>query len=201
MKKITTLLVALAVMAPALALAQSTTWKADPAHSRIGFAISHLGISEITGIFKKFEVTIDAKAEDFSDAVFKLKIDVASIDTEVEKRDDHLRSPDFFDVSQFPTITFQSDRVQSIGRGKYRLTGKLTMHGQTKPVEMDLWYRGTADNRGNTTAGFQLTGTLRRSDFGIGTKFPEAMIGDEVKIKADGEFIRQKDNGSSQRGT
>jgi polyisoprenoid-binding protein YceI len=188
MKKLT--LLALLVLTPALALAQ-TTWKADPAHSRISFAIGHLGISEVSGIFKKFDVTITTSSEEFSDAQFKLMIDVASIDTEVEKRDEHLRSPDFFEVAKFPTMTFESAKVQSSGGGRYKLSGNLTMHGQTKPVEMELWYRGTTDNRGKATAGFQLTGTLKRSDFGIGPKFPTAAIGDEVKIKADGEFVKQ----------
>lgn len=197
MKTITSLFVALAVL-PTLAFAQAT-WKADPAHSRISFAINHLGISEITGIFRKFEVTIDASKADFSDAVVKMKIETASIDTEVEKRDNHLRSGDFFDVEKYPTMTFESDRVTSLGRGRYRLTGELTLHGETKQIEAELWHRGTTDNRGNTTAGIQVTATIKRSDFGIGPKFPEPMIGDEVRIKADGEFIKQKDDGAGAR--
>jgi polyisoprenoid-binding protein YceI len=169
----------------------SATWKGDPAHSRLSFAVTHLGISEITGAFKSFEVSVTANEANFSDAVFDLSVDVASIDTEVEKRDNHLRSPDFFEAEKFPKMTFRSKSIEAAGKDRYKLTGDLTMHGQTKPVEMNLWYRGTATNQKNTTAGFQLTGTLKRSDFGIGAKFPGPMISDEVAIKADGEFIKQ----------
>jgi polyisoprenoid-binding protein YceI len=169
----------------------AATWKADPPHSRLSFVVTHLGISEITGAFKGFEVLITANKADFSDAVFDLSVDVASIDTEVEKRDNHLRSPDFFEVDKFPKMTFRSKTIEPAGKDRYKLSGDLTIHGQTKPVEMNLWYRGTTTNQKNTTAGFQLTGILNRSDFGVGPKFPAPMISDEVAIKADGEFIKQ----------
>ena len=177
------------VLLPLTAFA--ATWKGDPAHSRLSFAVTHLGISEITGAFKNFEVLITATKADFSDAVFDLSVDVASIDTEVEKRDSHLRSPDFFEAEKFPKLTFRSKSIKPAGKDRYKLSGDLTIHGQTSPVEMELWYRGTTTNQKNTTAGFQLTGTLKRSKFGVGPKFPEPMISDEVKIKADGEFIKQ----------
>jgi polyisoprenoid-binding protein YceI len=188
MKKTASVFLAL-VLLPLTAFA--ATWKADPAHSRLSFAVTHLGISEITGAFKEFEVMITATEADFSDAVFDLSVNVASIDTDVEKRDDHLRSPDFFEVEKFPKMTFRSKSIQPAGKDRYTLAGDLTIRGQTKPVEMKLWYRGTMVNQKSTTAGFQLTGTLKRSDFGVGSKFTPAMISDEVKIKADGEFIKQ----------
>lgn len=189
MKRLSMLLT-LAVFAPAFATAQDT-WKADPPHSRLSFAIAHLGINEVSGVFNKFDVTVTATKPDFSDAQFTLKVDVASIDTEVEQRDNHLRSPDFFEVSRFPTMTFKSTSLKSAGKNRYKLSGELTLHGATRPVAMDLWYRGTTLNQDKETAGFQLTGTLKRSDFGIGPKFRAPMIGDEVAIKADGEFIKQ----------
>jgi polyisoprenoid-binding protein YceI len=169
----------------------SATWKGDPAHSRLSFAVTHLGISEITGAFKGFDVLITAEKPDFSDAVFDLSVDVASIDTEVEKRDNHLRSPDFFEVEKFPKMTFRSKSIEPAGKDRYTLSGDLTIRGQTKPVQMELWYRGTTTNQKNTTAGFQLTGKLKRSDFGVGPKFQPPMISEEVAIKADGEFIKQ----------
>lgn len=190
MKLLSTLL-ALAFLAPAVVTAQET-WKADPAHSRLSFSIPHLGINEVSGVFKKFDVTVTATKPDFSDAKFALTVDVASIDTEVEKRDDHLRSPDFFEVAKFPTMTFKSTSLRGTGEGRYKLSGELALHGETRPVEMDLWYRGTTSNQNKQVAGFQLTGTLKRSDFGIGPKFRAPMIGDEVEIKADGEFIKQQ---------
>jgi len=108
-------------------------------------------------------------------------------------RDDHLRSADFFNVEKFPKMTYKSTSIKKAGKDRYKLTGDLTLHGITKPVTMELWYRGTIENpqNGAVTSGFQLTGTLNRSDFNIGPDFPELMISDEVKIKADGEFIKQ----------
>lgn len=173
-----------------VATAQST-WKADPNHSKITFMVTHLGISDILGLFQQFDVTATASNPDFSDAAFTLSIDAASINTEVKKRDDHLRSADFFDVEQFPELTFKSSAIEPAGENRYKLSGNLTIHGVTKPVTMDLWYRGTISNNGTETAGFQLTGTLKRSDFGIGPDFPPPMLSDEVQIQADGEFIKQ----------
>ena len=167
-----------------------TTWNSDPMHSKLTFSTTHLGISDIDGLFGKFKATATANKEDFSDAVFDLTVDVASINTMVEKRDNHLRSADFFEVEKFPAMTYKSTGITKIAENKYKLTGNLTLHGVTKPVTMDLWYRGTiVDQKTKTkTSGFQLTGTLKRSDFGIGPKFAPPMLSDEVKIKADGEF-------------
>src|SRR5690606_24711667 len=94
-----------------LPLAAQSTWKVDPNHSRIGFTITHLGISEITGAFRQYDVTITSDEANFSDAVFELSIDPASIDTAVSKRDDHLKSPDFFEVGKYPKITFRSSSI------------------------------------------------------------------------------------------
>lgn len=167
------------------------TWKSDPAHSRLGFAIDHLGINEVTGVFRKFDAVVTSSKPDFSDAVFQLTVDVASIDTMVEQRNEHLRSPDFFEAAKYATMTFKTGSLKQVGDGRYQLTGGLALHGSTKTVTMQLWYRGTTTNQKKLTAGFQLTGTLKRSDFGVGPKFPPPMIGDEVRIKADGEFIKQ----------
>ena len=170
-----------------------TTWKADNAHSSLGFTITHLGIADIPGSFNKFDATITSSKEDFSDAVFELSVDVASIDTEVDRRDEHLRSEDFFNVSEFPKMTFKSSSIKKAGKDKYKVSGDLTMHGVTKPVTMDLWYRGTIENpmSKTPTAGFQLTGTLKRSDFNLGAGFPAPMLSDDVKIIANGEFAKQ----------
>lgn len=108
-------------------------------------------------------------------------------------RDDDLRSANFFEVEKYPTMTFKSTSLKKISKNKYKLVGNLTLHGITKPVTMDLWFRGTAENPLNkiTSAGFQITGSLKRSDFGIGPKFLPSFIGDKVSIKSDGEFIKQ----------
>lgn len=170
------------------------TWKSDPNHSKLTFTTTHLGISDIAGLFKTFEATVSASQANFSDAVFKLSVEVKSIDTEVDMRDDHLRSEDFFHAEAFAVMTYRSTAIERVGPDKYRLVGQLTLHGITKELAMDLWYRGTIVNPQSkaVTSGFQLTGTLKRSDFNIGPKFPAPMISDEVQIKADGEFLKQE---------
>jgi polyisoprenoid-binding protein YceI len=170
-----------------------TNWKADPNHSKLTSTTNHLGISDIAGLFKTFDVTVTANQENFSDAVFTLSADVGSIDTEVEMRDNHLRSGDFFEVEKFPKMTFTSTSIKKTGTDKYKLTGNLTIRDITKPVTMDLWYRGTIQHPQSKapTAGFQLTGNIKRSDFNVGPKFPAPMISDDVQIKADGEFVKK----------
>ena len=190
MKKITVLTF---VLIAAFAFTALTNWKSDKGHSRLGFSVTHLGISEISGVFKNFDVTINASKPDFSDAVFEATADIASIDTDIEMRDKHLLSPDFFDAEKYPKLSFKSTSIKSAGKDKYKLTGDLTLHGVTKPITLDLWYRGTIENpmSKTPTAGFQVTGTIKRSDFGLGQNFPAPMLSDEVTIKADGEFAKQ----------
>ncbi|MGV8879254.1 MAG: YceI family protein [Sphingobacteriaceae bacterium] len=170
-----------------------TTWNADPMHSKVTFGITHTGISEVTGLFQKFEASAISSKADFSDAVFELTVDVASINTEVEKRDNHLKSADFFEVATYPTMTYKSTSIKKVSTNKYQLTGNLTLRGVTKLVTMNLWYRGTIENPQSkaSISGFQLTGTIKRSEFNIGTKFAPPMLSDEVQIKADGEFIKK----------
>src|SRR5699024_6349269 len=145
----------------------------------VTFSTVHNTISDVEGLFNSFDASITASEKDFSDAVFTLTIDIASVDTKVDARDDHLKSPDFFHVEKYPSISFKSTSIEeSTKDNHYKLTGDLSMHGLTKTVTMDLWYRGTIENPMNEaiTAGFQVTGTLNRSDFNIGTKFPESLV-------------------------
>src|SRR5688572_12436762 len=166
------------------------TWSNDDPHSQLGFTVTHLGVSDISGTFNDFDVTVQSTKPDFSDAQFELSAKAASIDTRVEARNNHLKSADFFDVEKYPTLNFKSTSIKKVGKNKFKLSGDLTIHGVTKPVTMDLVYRGTVENpmSKKQTAGFQLTGTIKRSQFGIGDKFPAPMISDDVRIKADGEF-------------
>jgi polyisoprenoid-binding protein YceI len=175
------------------ALFAQTTWNADPMHSKLTFSTTHLGISDIAGLFQKFEASATAGKADFSDAVFQLSADVNSVNTEVEMRDNHLRSADFFEVEKYPKMTFNSTSIKKITKDKYKLSGNLTLHGITKPVTMHVWYRGTVENPMSKaqTSGFQLTGTIKRSDFSIGPKFPAPMLSDDIQIKADGEFVKK----------
>lgn len=175
------------------ALFAQTKWSADPMHSKLTFSITHMGISDVQGLFNKFSSTATASKADFSDAVFELSAEVASINTQVEMRDNHLRSADFFEVEKYPAMTFKSTSISKLSKDKYKLSGMLTLHGITKPVTMDLWYRGTNTTQQpeKSTSGFQLTGVLKRADFNIGPKFPAPILSDEVQIRADGEFIKQ----------
>lgn len=170
-----------------------TTWEADKAHSQVSFAITHLGIAEIEGLLKDFDAEIIASEEDFSDAEYNVEIDVSSIDTGIEQRDEHLRSADFFEVEKYPKMTFESTSTEKVSDGRYKVTGDLTLHGVTKPVTLDVWHRGTIEHpqSGEPVSGFQITGTIDRSDFNVGGGFPEPMLSDEVKIKVDGEFKKK----------
>lgn len=172
------------------AFAQAS-WKADPYHSKLGFTVTHLGIADVPGHFNEYDVTVTAAKPDFSDAIVELTAQVASIDTRIEPRDKHLKSADFFDAEKYATMNFKSTSIKKVANNKYNLTGNLTLHGVTKPVTVTMLYRGTTANpnaNGAPVAGIQITGTIKRSDFAVGTKFPAPMISDEVVIKADGEF-------------
>jgi len=188
MKKITFILSFLLLSIGAMA---QTTWTADPYHSRLGFTVTHLGIADVPGHFDQYDVNITANKADFSDAVVTLTVQTASINTRVEPRDNHLKSADFFDVAKYPTMTFKSTSIKRAGKDTYKLAGNLTLHGITKPVTVEMTYRGTTANpnaNGAPVAGIQIKGTIKRSDFGVGNGFPPPMISDEVIIKADGEF-------------
>jgi polyisoprenoid-binding protein YceI len=169
-----------------------TSWKDDPMHSKLTFTVVHRGFSDIFGLFQKFDVTVTASKPDFSDAVFILSVDVSSINTEVKMRDDDLRSPNFFDVVKYPTMTFKSTSIQNTTgiKDRFKITGDLTLHGVTKTITMDLWYRGTIhdDMTKKDKAGFQLTGIISRTDFNVGPPDPTD-ISTDVRIKADGEFF------------
>ena len=170
----------------------TTDWKSDPAHSQLGFTVKHLGIADVSGTFNDFTATINGTKADFSDAVFELTAQVGSIDTRVDARDQHLESADFFDAAKYPTLKFKSTKVTKTGNNKYKVVGNLTLKDVTKPVTLDLTYNGSVVNAMNkkNTQGFSVTGVIKRSDFGVGTNFPAPMISDEVRIKADGEFIQ-----------
>lgn len=170
----------------------SGTWANDDAHSQLGFTVTHLGIADVSGTFNDFDVTVKSTKPDFSDAAFELTAKTASIDTRVEARNNHLKSADFFNVEKRQTLTFKSTGIKKAGKNQYKLLGDLTIHGITKPVTMDLLYKGVVENpmSKKQTAGFQITGTIKRSDFSIGGGFPAAMISEEVRIKADGEFVQ-----------
>jgi len=192
------------LLVPALAVAllvpaptRAATWELDPAHSTIGFAIRHMMISTVRGQFRTFtgKATGDPKTPD--KAAIEASIDAASIDTANEKRDGHLKSPDFFDVAKFPTITFKSKTITAAGAGKAKVTGDLTMHGVTKEVVLEVEgpTQVIKDPMGNTRAGAHATAKINRKDFGIAyNKALDGgglMVGDEVEITIDVEAVQK----------
>ncbi len=173
-----------------------SNWAFDVAHSSISFSISHMVISEVDGRFDKFEGTISNTKEDFSDAKIQLAIDVASINTGDEKRDEHLKNADFFDVEKYPKIKFVSKSMKKVSGNKYKLTGNFTMHGVTKEIILDAKYGGTIkDPWGNIKAGFKITGSLNRTDYGL--KYNSVMetgglmIGEEIEITCKVELLKK----------
>jgi polyisoprenoid-binding protein YceI len=189
MKK--TIIAALTLVASYAGFAQS--WTIDKSHSKLNFSVSHLLISDVEGSFKNIDSKITAAKPDFSDAVIELTADVNSINTDDENRDKHLKSPDFFDAAKYNAVTFKSKSFKNVGGKKYKLAGDLTMRGVTKPVVLDVVYNGSAVHpySKKTVAGFKITGNLKRSDFGIGTSTPSAVVGDEVALVANAEFIKE----------
>ena len=182
-------LFALVFLTTAIVAAQST-WKSDGAHSKVGFGISHLMISTIEGHFSDFDVTATA-TDTFDDAEFMVDIKTTSIDTDNDRRDDHLRSADFFDTEKYPSITFKSTDFEKTGDKTFKLTGDLTIHGVTKKATLDGTVNGiiTDQRSKKLKAGLKLTGSIDRLEFGVGEE--SASIGNEVKLTIHLEMAQQ----------
>jgi len=182
---------------PVLAPAQTSNWNLDPTHSHASFTIRHLVISNVRGDFQKLTGSVKLDEKDVTKSTVEATIDAASIDTRVADRDNHLRSPDFFDVAKFPSITFKSTKVEAAGKGKLKVTGDLTIHGVTKSVVLDVDgpTSEVKDPWGNARRGLAASTKIDRRDFGLTWgKLVEAgpVVGDEVKIEIEGELIMQK---------
>ena len=188
MKKISlffTAIIALLAFKPS----DQATWTVDKAHSRLNFTISHFSLSDVDGTFKIFDATITTNKEDFTDAIVEMTADVSSVDTENEKRDEHIKGPDYFDVAKFPTLTFKSTSFKKVKENTYKVTGNLTMHGVTKTVSLDAIGKiGMNPMSKKTSGGFKVTGTFKRTDFGIATTTPDAILGDEISLTANLSF-------------
>jgi polyisoprenoid-binding protein YceI len=191
MKKLSILI---ALISITLMSAQSK-WKIDASHSSIRFAVDHMVISEVEGIFSTYEGSIITTKSDFSDAKINFTVDVNSVNTDNAKRDEHLRGADFFETEKYPKMTFVSTSVQKTGENKYNLKGKLTLHGITKEITLTMTYGGTTkDPWGNTKAGLKVTGVINRTDFGLKynsvLEAGSLMIGEEVTITAKVELAK-----------
>ncbi|HVO32615.1 MAG TPA: YceI family protein [Elusimicrobiota bacterium] len=173
-------------------LAQAATYTIDPMHSSISFKVKHV-IGKVTGNFTKFNGTFDYDAGNPKNWTAKATIDPASINTGIEKRDTHLKSPDFFDVQKYPAMSFASTGVTDVSGSNAKLHGTLTMHGVAKPVTLDLTIDGVApDPMGKgTRAGASAMGHVNRADFGIGaTTGPMAgMVGTDIEIDIEVEGV------------
>jgi len=185
MKRITLLAAALVLTATAF----SQTWTADKAHSRLGFGVTHLTISEIDGSFKNFDSKFTASKDDFSDAQITLVADVRSVSTEVEIRDNELREK-WFETFKFPTMNFKSTSFRKVGDRDYKLTGNITIHGVTKPITFDVVYNGKAKNPFSQkySHGFTITGKLDRNAFGIG-KETLPTVSARIGVRSNVEFV------------
>ncbi len=177
---------------PAGLQAQTSTWTIDPAHSSIGFAVKHLGVSTVRGTLTGIKGTVVLDDKDIARSSVEAVVDATTVNTNVEARDKHLKSPDFFNVAQYPTLTFKSTKLVS-ANGKTQLIGDLTLAGVTRSVTLDL--DGPAPPQkgqgGKIISGFSATGTLSRSNFNFGTKFGSPMLSDEVKFTIDVEVDKQ----------
>jgi polyisoprenoid-binding protein YceI len=176
--------------------AQSTTWQLDPAHSNAQFSVRHLGISNVQGEFTKVTGTVALDDQDISKSTVSASIDVNSLDTRVQHRDDDLKSDHFFDVAKFPTITFQSTKIVRTGEGTAKMTGNLTLHGVTKEVTFDVTGPSKVIQVMGTRRGASATTKINRQDFGMvymTNDIPggDEMIGDTVTITLDIEITKK----------
>lgn len=183
------------LLVPALAAAEPVAYKADPVHSSVGFSIRHF-VSDVDGRFHDFDGVIQYDAQNPTHSSVQFTVQAASISTENPDRDKHLKSPDFFDVAKYPTLTFTSTKVTPAGSNSFEVTGNLTMHGVTKTVTIPASFLGTVKMpKGGEKAGFKSTFTLNRLDYGVAwnraIEGGGAMLGDEVTINIKIEANRE----------
>lgn len=187
--------IAIVLLFSFLSLNAQTEWKLDKSHSQVTFDVSHLVISTVTGFFRDYNVEVTSGAEDFTDAKINFTAEVKSIDTNNEKRDEHLKSPDFFDAASHSQIKFVGKSFTKIDDKNYKLVGDFTMRGITKEVALDVVFKGTVkDPWGGTRAAFDITGTLNRAEFGLtwnkALETGGVLVGEEVEINVGLQLIK-----------
>jgi len=176
-------------------LARATDYQIDPSHTAVTFSVRHLMISNVRGEFEKTAGTISVNGTDPSSVKINVTIDASSINTRVDRRDAHLKSPDFLEVDKYPTITFKSTRVVAAGSGKWKVTGDLTLHGVTKEVVLDVTgpTPEITDPMGAKRVGASATASISRKDFGLtwnkALESGGVVVGDEVDIQIDVEAV------------
>jgi len=184
---IASLITLTALILPRFAQAESAEWTIDTSHSRVGFSVSHMMVSTVSGRFKQFGGKVELDEANPTKSQVEITIKTESIDTDDAKRDEHLRSADFFDAKKYPTLTFKSTKITKAGAKKYRITGDLTIHGVTKSETFDAVLSDAVPNPwGKLVRGVKLTGKIKRSDYGL--KWNKALdkggvvVGDEVTL-------------------
>jgi polyisoprenoid-binding protein YceI len=170
-------------------------WKIDTVHSHVSFSVKHMMVTTVRGKFGSYRGSVRLDPKDFTRSSFEGEIDVASIDTGNADRDNHLRTNDFFDAANHPKITFKSTAIEPKGDGEYLVRGDITIRGVTKPIALDVEYRGTSKSPyGQTLAGIGVTGSLNRKDFGVSFNAPletgGVVVGEKVKLELDIEAIQ-----------
>lgn len=169
--------------------AQGQSYTLDKYHTKVGFKVSHFMISSIEGRFKNLDATLTSTKSDFSDAVFTFTAAVNSIDTDVQYRDNDLKGPGYFDAEKFPELSFKSTSFKKVKGKDYLLSGKITIHGITKPITFNVVYNGTAVTAmKKSTSGFTIKGKLNRLDFGVGDDPVKSGVGNEVELLSNIEF-------------
>jgi len=186
----------LVALVSCMAAGAQTTWNVDKVHSNVKFAVSHMVVSEVEGSFKMFDGNLVASKADLSDAKVNFSVDVASVNTDNDRRDGHLKSDDFFAAETYPTMSFASTAFTPKGNGTFTLTGNLTIRDVTKSVTLDVEYGGTmVDFYGNTKAGFEITGVINRKEFGLAwdavTEAGGIVVSDAVKLLMNLQLQRQ----------
>jgi polyisoprenoid-binding protein YceI len=178
------------IVATALSSAAQETWQIDPMHSAAQFSVRHLGISTVRGAFTKVSGNVEFDEATPAKDQIQATIEAASVDTRVEMRDNDLRSPNFFDVQKYPTITFKSKKVEAVGPGKLKIAGDLTIHGITKEVVLDVDgpTPSIKDPWGNARRGASAAVKIIRQDFGVNGA--PGVVGDEITISLDVEFFK-----------
>ncbi len=190
MKKPFALAAALLATAATAAQAAPVGYKLDPAHTSVAFIVNHLGFANLIGRFNSASGEVAFDKDAVQNSALKVTIDAASVDTAHAKRDDHLRSPDFFNAKEFPQITFKSTKIEKTGDKTGKLHGDLTMLGVTKPVVLDVTFNkdGVSPASKLETAGFSARGTVKRTEFGM--KYGAPNIGDEIQLLIEAEAVK-----------
>lgn len=172
-----------------------TKWTLDPMHSEIGFKVKHMMITNVSGAFEKFHVSVETTDVDFTTAKIEFTADVNTITTGSNDRDNHLKSPDFFDAANYPELKFVSTKVEKKDEDNYVFSGNLTIRDVTRPVKFDVEFGGIGkDPWGNTKAGFTITGKLNRTDFKLNwnaaLETGGVLVSEEVRLQAEIQLVK-----------